>query len=80
MVKRAAIRIKVDDPESGKGYCRATIAFEDGSVVDTPISNFSDLRGKAADNGLQMDKDVVANPATLVWLKDQEGWPDSETV
>lgn len=76
---KTALRIKVDDPE--KGSCPAVIAFNDGTVVDTAISTFSELRAKASDHGLDMGRDVVASPTTVAWLKDQEGWPDdTETV
>lgn len=78
---KKALRIKVGEPEPGKGYCSASIAFEDGTVVNTPVSTYSELRAKAADHGLDMDRDVVVSPKTLAWLKDQEGWPDdTETV
>ncbi len=75
-----ALRMKVSDPHAGKRYCTAVITFDDTSEFVTPISDFTDLRGKASDYGLDMGRDVVVSPATISWLKNQEGWPDSETV
>lgn len=76
-----ALRMKVSEHEEGRPYCAAVITFDDGTEVQTPISDFSELRVKASDHGLDMDHDVVASPEAIRWLKDQEGWPDDrETV
>lgn len=81
MTAKTALRIKVAESRSDLGYCAAVIAFDDGTVVDTPVRSYSELRAKATDHGLDMERDVVASPATITWLKDQEGWPeDAETV
>ncbi len=75
-----ALRIKVAEPQEGGRFCAAAISFDDGTVASTPIPNFTELRAKASDLALDMNQ-VVASPATIRWLKDQEGWPgDRETV
>jgi len=71
---RRALRIKVPEPQ--ERFCAAVLTFDDTTEVHTPISTFSELQAKASDHGLDMDHDVVASPATVRWLKDQEGWPE----
>lgn len=82
MAKSKAIRLKVSKPVQGAEgvqFCPAVLVFDDGTTQDTPIRTFSEMRGKATDHGLS-DDETVASPATIAWLKDQEGWPDSQTV
>jgi hypothetical protein len=76
---RKAIRMSVSEPEADSGFCVGSLGFDNGTVIQTPISDFSDLRRKASDHGLA-DGEVVVSPETVAWLKDREGWPDSTTV
>jgi hypothetical protein len=75
-----ALRMKVAAHQPNRAYCTGTVTFDDGTEAVTPVTDFSDLRRKATDHGLAVERSVVVAPETVAWLKDQEGWPDSETV